>query len=228
MHFWVYGSIEITLTKTGLYIFFGNPRDFQIYCYLRKTYYTEWIDMISFLWLCSHCESLITLSALIGFSCSVDLHMSCKALLWKKDLPHWVHGYGFSTVCILIWVIRWNSYEKKNNTLTALKCLFSSVCFYMNYNIFLWKIFITVTAMIWFLPRAHTFVKGENISIWKRFNTLITMNWFLSCVCLHMCCKMRYHWESLITLSALIWYFSRVYLHMTYKTTVVLRKTCIS
>ena len=70
----------------------------------------------------------------------------------------------------------------------------------------MYKSFLTLVALIWFLSCMSPHVHVKVTFLCKRFLTLAALIWFLSCMSSHMHVKMTLPWKSFLTLVALIWW----------------------
>lgn len=122
-----------------------------------------------------------------------------------RKLYHSSHLYGFSAVCILIWILKELLCEKDFFTLTALFWFFLSMHLQMCYKMnILWKSFNTLTAMIWLLSCMCPHVAHKITITRKTFVTNTGLEGFFTCVYSHMVFKMTFLWIRFATLSALI------------------------
>ena len=135
-------------------------------------------------------ESLATLAAYIyGIFPVWFIICSFINLLCLKDFSHWLHWYGFSPVCILMWVVRLPT------------CVNA----------------ISHVALIWSFPSMNPEVSFKKNITYKSLITLATLISTLPSVYIYMSFKSIMHWKCLITLSTLIWSFLSMCYYVSFK-----------
>ena len=96
----------------------------------------------------------------------------CKCLmrshLSEKALSQWLHVYGFSPVCVLIWVIRLillASLVRLVSLVRFFSSVFSHKCFKIRFRI---EIFVTMVALVCSLPIVFPYMGYKVLTMWKK------------------------------------------------------------
>ena len=141
-----------------------------------------------------------------------------SAFFSAKDLLQWLQRYGFSPMCLCIYVVNLTTYWNRLITLRALICFPSSMSPIYHVRPLLfnkdlshwvqWWGFSPVCVCIWFV---------RLLFIAKKRITMSELIWFIPSICKEISCQTIVIWERLITLSALIRFLSSVCFHMNYK-----------
>ena len=75
---------------------------------------------------------------------------------------------------------------------------------------FLWKLFMTLTALIWLFTRVGTLVNSKCTVVYKALIALLAFKRFLTRMEALVCWQIPFERKAFITLTALIWFLTRV------------------
>ena len=126
------------------------------------------------------------------------LSPECASKCHWNPLSHWFYWYGFSSVCVIMWCLRMPFMVKPLSHWLHLYG-FSSECdiVYSQYESSyagqdlssVKKSFLTLSALIWFLPSVSYHVLSKTSLLWKWFLTMGALIWFFPCMSHHMIIK---------------------------------------
>ena len=160
------------------------------------------------------CECLVTLATLIWFLPSMNPHVILKIPFWTKVLSHWLHWYGLSPVCMVIWHVICPFHEKDFlhwghwydfSPLYLIMCFVRAILFVnaLSHWLHSWYVSSPVCSLI-------RYVKWHFSG--KSLIPLAALVWFITSMSPQINSELNIPWESLITLPALVIIHSSIYI----------------